>query len=140
MIVIVVAIECDWQRSGGRQSCAITLVKQPEPVRIHMPAHLQEAQNLLRMSQEHRADGAIGHHHCPVVCQQIRQEPRHLPPYSVSNVRTIARLSRWAVAYHVVSHAQTEENTGILVARGIADPVIALASYLTLINAQVRFL
>jgi len=87
-----------------------------EPLRFHHTADLQERELLIGTPHERRAQGAVGHLRSPRVVDEVPQQPIH----DLDDERADAAI----VGDQLPGEAQAEEDAGVLVARGIAGPVV----------------
>src|SRR5207253_4562427 len=131
MIVIVQVVDENGNNNQRSVHATIDRVNYAKYLRIHVSARLKKTQLLIRSQCKSGADLAIRHNYIPVVDQQINQDPRQILPDETAHVGVID---------HVVSDAQTEHDSGILVARCVADPEVRLPSQGVVIDSVAGFL
>src|SRR5688500_16846051 len=116
-VMRVEALPHDRERHLGGECRAMGGVDGRETLRIHVAADLQEAELLVRPADEGRADLPVGHDDVPAVAEE---EVEHTSDDALDVAASLL------VVHHVVGDTEPEEDAGVLVARGVAPPVVGL--------------
>ena len=113
--VIVEYFERNRRDSSRGEQHAGNVVSSRKAVWIDLPRQLQESELLIRPVQEGGGDGAVWHSHKPFIAAKEVHNPGHY--------RRDCRF-QLGIVEHFKRHSQPEHHTGVLIARGPADPGI----------------